>query len=122
MARETHLHETAGHDLCDVDPRQLHAAAVAGDPGSTEVLAWAGHKLGVMMGSVVNLLDIRVFIVGGGVSQAGDFILDPAREALKRSVMPSMLDGVQVLQETRGNDVALLGAARLVFEHLEDQG
>ena len=120
LARETHLHETAGHDLCDVDPRQLHAAAVAGDPGATEVLAWAGHKLGVLLGSVVNLLDIRVFIVGGGVSQAGDYILEPARQALQRAVMPSMLDGVEVIQETRGNEVALLGAARLVFEHAED--
>ena len=120
LARDTHLHETAGHDLCDVDPRQLHAAAAAGDPGSTEVLAWAGHKLGVMLGSVVNLLDIRVFVVGGGVSQAGDYILGPARAALNRSVMPSMLDGVQILREERGNEVALLGAARLVFEHLDD--
>ena len=120
LARETHLHETAGHDLCDVDPRQLHAAAVAGDPGATEVLAWAGHKLGVMLGSVVNLLDIRVVIVGGGVSQAGDFILDPARAALQRAVMPSMLEGVQILRETKGNEVALLGAARLAFEHRDD--
>ena len=122
LARETHLHETAGRDLCDVDPRQLHAAATAGDPGSTEVLAWAGHKLGVMLGSVVNLLDIRVIIVGGGVSQAGDFLLEPARQALRRAVMPSMLDGVQILREEKGNDVALLGAARLAFEYHEDGG
>ena len=120
LARETHLHETAGQDLCDVDPQQLHAAAAAGDPAATEVLAWAGHKLGVLLGSVVNLLDIRVLIVGGGVSQAGEFLLEPAREALRRAVMPSMLEGVQILQETKGNTVALLGAARLAFEHHED--
>lgn len=120
LARETHLRETAGQDLCDVDPRQLHAAAVAGDPASIEVLAWAGHKLGVLLGSVVNLLDIRVIVVGGGVSQAGDYLLDPAREALQRAVMPAMLEGVQVLREEKGNDVALLGAARLAFEYHED--
>lgn len=120
LARETHLHETAGADLCDVTPHGLHAAAVAGDAAAAEVLAWAGHKLGVMLGSVVNLLDIRKIVVGGGVSAAGDFILGPAREALRRAVMPSMLEGVEIVQETRGNDVALLGAARLVFEYHED--
>ncbi len=120
LARETSLHGTAGHDLCDISPERLHTSAVAGDPAAREVLAWAGHKLGVLMGSVVNLLDIRTFVVGGGVSQADSFLLDPAREALKRSVMPAMADGVQVLRETKGNDVALLGAARLVFEHLDD--
>ena len=120
LARDTHLHTTAGHDLCDVTPERLHTSAEAGDPAAQEVLAWAGHKLGVLMGSVVNLLDVRTFVVGGGVSQAGDWLLGPARQALARSVMPSMADGVRVVRETRGNDVALLGAARLVFEALDD--
>ena len=120
LARDTHLHQTSGHDLCDVTPERLHTSAVAGDAAAQEVLAWAGHKLGVLLGSVVNLLDIRTFVVGGGVSQAAEWLLDPAREALARSVMPSMAEGVQIVRETRGNDVALLGAARLVFEHLDD--
>ncbi len=120
LARDTHLHQTSGHDLCDVTPERLHTSAVAGDPAAQELLAWAGHKLGVLMGSVVNLLDIRTFVVGGGVSNAGPWLLDPARKALQRAVMPSMAEGVRVVRETRGNDVALLGAARLVFEHLDD--
>jgi glucokinase len=120
MARDTPLRETSGPDMLDLTPHLLHEAALRGDVPAREVLAWAGHKLGVMLGSVVNLLDIRTVIVGGGVSQAGDFILGPAREALLRQVMPGMREGVQILQETRGNDVALLGAARMVFEHHED--
>ncbi|MDT0631625.1 ROK family protein [Rubrivirga sp. S365] len=121
LARETHLHQTAGRDLTDVTPQHLHRAAVAGDPAAREVLAWAGHKLGVLLGSVVSLLDIRKIVVGGGVSQAGDYLLDPARETIERFVMPPMLDGVEIVRETRGNEVALLGAARLAFEHHEDR-
>ena len=121
LARETHLHQTAGQDLCDVTPQRLHAAAVAGDPAAQEVLAWAGHKLGVVLGSAINLLDIRKIVVGGGVSQADHFLLDPARETVKRFVIPGMLEGVEIVRETAGNDVALLGAARLVFEHYDDR-
>ena len=120
LARETPLHGTAGRDLCDLTPERLHTSAVAGDPAAREVLAWAGHKLGVLLGSVVNLLDIRTFVVGGGVSRAESFLLDPARQALARSVMPSLAEGVQIVRESKGNDVALLGAARLVFERLDD--
>ena len=120
MARETHLHETAGRDLCDVTPRQLHTAAVAGDKAAQDVLAWAGHKLGVAIGSAINLLDIRKVVVGGGVSNADHFLLDPARETVKRFVIPGMSEGVEIVRETAGNDVALLGAARLVFEHYDD--
>ena len=120
LARDTRLHQTAGHDLCDVTPEHLHTAAAAGDPAAREVLAWAGHKLGVLLGSVVSLLDIRKMVVGGGVSQAGDYLLDPARETVRRFVMPPMQEGIEIVRETRGNDVALLGAARLAFEHHED--
>ena len=121
LARETDLHQTCGDDLRTVTPEHLHRAAVAGDAAAREVLAWAGHKLGVVLGSAVNLLDIRKVVVGGGVSNADEFILGPAREAVRRFVMPSMAEGVEVVRETAGNDVALLGAARLVFEHHEDR-
>ena len=122
LARETSLHDTAGRDLIEMTPERLHASAADGDPAAAEVLAWAGHKLGVLLGSVVHLLDIRKFVVGGGVSKAGAYLLDPAREALRRAVMPGMAEGVEIVREERGNDVALLGAARLVFETLEDAG
>jgi glucokinase len=120
LARETNLHATSGRDLEDVTPQRVHAAALAGDAAAIEVLAWAGHKLGVLLGSVVNLLDIRKVVVGGGVSRAGDFLLDPARDAMRRWTMPSLCDDIEIVQESRGNDVAMLGAARLVFEHLDD--
>lgn len=120
LARETDLFETSGPDLADVTPERLHEAAVAGDPAAREVLAWAGHKLGVVLGSAVNLLDIRKIVVGGGVSNADEYILGPARETIRRFVYPPMFEGVEIVRETRGNDVALLGAARLVFEYHED--
>ncbi len=121
LARETTLHETAGADLADLTPHHLHTAAAAGDAAAREVLAWAGHKLGVAMGSVVNVLDIRKVVVGGGVSAADEFLLGPARASLLKAVMPAMREGVEIVRETRGNDVALLGAARLAFEHAEDR-
>lgn len=120
LARDTELHETAGADLAEITPQAIYEAAADGDEEARAVLSWAGHKLGVMLGSVVNLLDIRKVVVGGGVSAAGDLLLEPARKALRRAVMPAMLDGVEIVQETRGNDVALLGAARLVFEADDD--
>ena len=114
--RESSLHATCGPDLADLTPHALSAAASAGDAAAIEVLAWAGHKLGCALASAVNLLDIRTVVVGGGVAAAGDWLLEPARAALRRQVMPAMRDGLTVVQETRGNDVALLGAACLVFD------
>ena len=117
--RATSLHATCGPDLKDLTPHALSAAAAAGDDAAAEVLAWAGHKLGSALGSAVNLLDVRKVVVGGGVSAAGDVLLAPARVALAQAAMPAMRVGLEIVQETRGNDVALLGAAHLVFEASE---
>lgn len=114
------IHERAGHDLLDITPRMLFEAASDGDTAAKDVLAWAGHKLGCCLGSAVNLLDIRTIIVGGGLSGAGDFILEPARQSIKRFVTPAFRDQITIVQETLGNDAGMLGAARIVFEHLDD--
>lgn len=118
---DTLLHQTAGEDMEDLTPKLLFEAAQAGDVAAQEILAWAGHKLGRGMGSLVNVLDIRKVVVGGGVSAAGDFILEPARKALLDGVMPGLRDGVELVQETLGNQVGMLGAASLAFAYLDEQ-
>ncbi len=119
--RPSILHEWAGRDLARLSPKMLHQAAEQGDEPAREVLAWAGHKLGVALASVVNLLDIRKLVVGGGVSAAGHYLLDPARMALHGAVMPSLSEGLELVRETRGNEVGVLGAARLAFEDAESK-
>ncbi|GAB5521534.1 MAG: ROK family protein [Rhodothermales bacterium] len=113
------IHETAGDDLEGLTPKLLYEAALQGDKASRDMLAWAGHKLGVALGSCVNLLDIRKFVVGGGVSAAGDFVLEPVRQTITDYVIPSLRDGIEVIRETRGNEVGMLGAAHLIFQHLD---
>ena len=118
---ESLIHGMAKPDLSDITPLMLFRAAERGDQASIDVLAWAGHKLGCALASAINLLDIRKVVVGGGVSAAGSFILEPARHALLSQVMPGSREGVELIQETLGNQVGMLGAARLVFEYLDEQ-
>jgi glucokinase len=108
--------ELTDDDLDALTPRLLHEAAREGDDAAQDILAWAGHKLGCVLGSAVNLLDIRTIVVGGGVSSAGDFILEPARQTLPQYVTPGLRSDLRILREERGNEVSLLGAARLAFD------
>ncbi len=119
---ESMIHQMAENDLHGITPKMLHDAALAGDEGSIEILAWAGHKLGCALGSTVNILDIRKFVIGGGLSAAGDFILSSARSALHDFVTPALRPGLEVVQETLGNEVGMLGAGRLVFQHIDQYG
>lgn len=115
------LHDLVGEDLDQLTPRILYEAAREGDEVAQDLLAWAGHKLGCVLGAAVNLLDIRTIIVGGGVSGAGAYILDPARRVLPTFVVPGLRENLQVQQEELGNEVSLLGAARLAFEGRDAQ-
>lgn len=117
---DAQLHKRAGPQLLDLTPRMLYEAANDGDTLAREILAWAGHKLGCVLGSAVNLLDIRKIVVGGGVSGAGDYILESTRRTLPRYVVPGLREGLEVILEERGNDVGLAGAAHLVFQNTEN--
>lgn len=116
---ESSIHEMAGEDLKDLTPLMLFEAARDGDEPAREILDWAGHKLGVALGSAVNLLDIRKIVVGGGLSAAGDFILEPARRSIQDYVMPDHRGNVEIIRETLGNEAGILGAAHLVFQFLD---
>ncbi|NNE33778.1 MAG: ROK family protein, partial [Rhodothermales bacterium] len=112
------LHERAGNDLEELTSKMLFDAAQDGDKDAVGIFRWAGHKLGCVLGSAINLLDIRTVIVGGGTSGAGDLILDSARETILDFVTPALHDGIRIVREDRGNEVAMLGAARLAQEAL----
>ena len=62
------------------------AAAVAGDPDARAALATVGDRLGVGLAALVSALDPALVVIGGGVSAAGDLLLEPARAALRRAV------------------------------------
>ncbi len=112
------LHEQAGPNLENISSKMLFEAAQAGDKDAIEIFHWAGHKLGCVLGSAINLLDIRTVIVGGGTSAAGNLILDAARETILDFVTPALREGIRILRETRGNEVAMLGAAQLALDAL----
>lgn len=116
---ESSLHHIATNDPDSLSPRDLFDAAVDGDKAAAEILAWAGHKLGVLLGSAVNLLDIRKIVVGGGLSAAGEYILGPARTTIEEFVTHGLRPGLEIIQEPRGNEVGVLGAAHLVFQEAE---
>lgn len=110
------IHDLVDGDLNRITPRVLYEAAQQGDTAARKIFEWAGHKLGCVLGSAINLLDIRTIIVGGGVSGAGDLLLDPARDVLPHYVVPGLRDHLQMHREKLGNEVGVLGAARLVFD------
>ena len=81
-------------ELCGGDPARLTGpmvsqAAEEGDLLARQAFASVGDWLGVGVANLVAALDPEVVVVGGGVSAAGDRLLEPARAALARSLVGS---------------------------------
>ena len=103
------------NDYSRLSPRHIEYAAHAGDTVAQAVWQRAGSLLGTALASVTALMDIRKFVIGGGISGAGELILAPARKQLHASTHPSMHDGLEVVPAFLGNKAGMHGAAALCF-------
>ena len=104
----------AGGDPQAIDGPLITRAAQEGDPFAIEQLANLGRWLGEGIAALATILDPAAVAVGGGVSEAGDLILDPVREAFARHLSGLPYRPLaQVRPATLGNRAGLIGAADL---------
>ncbi|HET9309733.1 MAG TPA: ROK family protein [Actinomycetota bacterium] len=121
LAAERHpdseLAKIAGGDAAIVTGAMVTQAARGGDAVSVGILLDVGYRLGVGIAGLVNVLDPDLVVIGGGVSDAGDLLLEPVRDAFRRSVeAPDRRPKVPIVRAALGADSAAIGAAALVFE------
>jgi glucokinase len=93
--------------------------ARAGDPCARDTLEEAGMWIAQAFGSLLNVLDLEACIVGGGVSEAGEILLEPIRRHLPDHCWRQTGSGVIVRTAELRNDAGILGAAAQAFERLE---
>lgn len=89
-------------------------AAREGDPLARELLGEIGRWLGVGIANLAAALDPGTFVIGGGVSAAGELLLGPAREAFRRQLTGrGYRPEARIVAAELGNEAGLVGAADL---------
>ncbi|HEV2425778.1 MAG TPA: ROK family protein [Terriglobia bacterium] len=104
-----------------MDTREVVAFARRGNRRAREVIREAGRDLGRALANVVDLLNPEMIIVGGGAAAAGNLLLDPAREELKRWAQPLAARQMRIRRSRLGWRVGLLGIARLCFDRFQTE-
>lgn len=97
------------------DGAELAQLAADGDEVARAALARSGRAVGLVVGSVAALLDVRVVVVGGGLSQSGPALWEPLQEAFAQQARLPFLAGARVVPPRLGGDASLVGAAALVL-------
>lgn len=84
-----------------------------GDDFSLMMIERTGKYIGTGVASVINLLNIERIVLGGGVMQAGELILNPIIQEAKRRAFQPCFEATQILAASLGDDAATIGAAML---------
>jgi glucokinase len=108
----TDLLARAGGDPMALTGPMITEAAREGDPTATELFAEIGHWLGVGIANLAAALDPGLFVIGGGVSAAGDLLLEPARATFRRTLTGrGYRPEAPIVLAALSNDAGLIGAA-----------
>ncbi|RFU61895.1 ROK family glucokinase [Bacillus sp. V59.32b] len=121
-ALETHTEVSKLHEIINnngnLSAKDIFESAYSGDPLANEVIQKISNYLGLAIANIANALNPEKVILGGGVSKAGDQLLDPVRAAFSRYAFKRVRESTQIDIATLGNDAGVIGAAWLVKSEL----
>jgi predicted NBD/HSP70 family sugar kinase len=98
----------------DLTPERMLELAKEGDPACRRVIGDAARAVGTVVAALCNQLNPERIVVGGTVSPAGELVLQPMRDVVRRSAIPAAADHAQIVQGALGERAELLGALILV--------
>ena len=117
LARKKMEHETRATILTkeDLSAKAVFDAVKEGDEVAIEVATEMGNYLGHAMADMAAVLDPAVFVIGGGVSKAGEVLLSFIEKPFMEKAFLANKN-VKFKLATLGNDAGICGAAKLVLE------
>ena len=98
-----------------VTAKNVLDAAKAGDELAVDVMEVVGHYLGLALSQLALTVDPEIFVIGGGVSKAGQFLIDVIDKHYDKYMVISKNRPIIGLA-TLGNDAGIYGAARLILD------
>lgn len=113
MGLAPELHRIVGGDSGKVTPREMHAAAEAGDEKILEVLKFAGGYIGIAAANIVTMVHPELIVLGGGVAGLGDVLVNTVRDVITQRVGMVPATSVQVERTLLGSQAGLWGAIAL---------
>ncbi|QHT58902.1 ROK family glucokinase [Paenibacillus lycopersici] len=99
----------------NITAKDVIDAAKAGDEAAARIVNRAAFYLGKSMAAVAVVLNPQRFIIGGGVSKAGEFLFEQIREVFRKTAPDMAQEGVEIVPAILGNDAGVVGAAGLII-------
>lgn len=112
---ESAIRALANNDLNAVSGKTVGDAALQGDALAIDLIREAGFLVGLGIASLMHLFNPQIFVIGGGVTNTGDLLFEPMRQAARTHTLDAAYhENVPIVPAALGDNVALIGAAALV--------
>ncbi len=102
------------------EPATMGKLAQAGDPAALQFWEEYGKTLGAGLASLIYVLTPEAIIIGGGISASAEFFLPSTVEEINQRVVSPSRDGLKLLPAKLGNQAGMLGAAKLVWDEIDN--
>ncbi len=99
-------------------PKRLARLAACGDKHAVNIWKNLGKNLGVGISILVNVLNVKTVVVGGGLSAAWDFFIDNTLEEVTTRTLRGPATGLEIKKSALGGDAGVIGAAYLAQDGL----
>ena len=99
------------YDLNRVTPELIERAARAGDEIAKNIYEKAGYYIGLAAANICVSIGPRRIIIGGGVANAGDLLLEPIRRTVLERVRVMPIEQVEVVASELGSNAGVIGVA-----------
>ncbi|MEH7109499.1 ROK family glucokinase [Bacillus sp. JJ1764] len=102
-----------------ITAKDVFDTAKNGDAISLKVLNEVGFHLGLTFSTIANTLNPEKIVMGGGVSKAGDILLNTVKEYFNQFAFSAVRNSTEISLATLGNDAGVLGAAWLIRKNIK---
>ncbi len=103
----------------EISTRRLLELSASGDAAAQRLIGDAGRVLGVAIANLCNIVNPELVVIGGDLTLAGDVLLDPVREVVRRNAIPSAAADTEIAAGVLGERAEMLGALALVMHESE---
>lgn len=105
------------YSINDLTSQSVFECAIKGDTIANEIFDFTGKILGEALANFVMFSSPEAIILFGGLTKAGDLIMNPTRQAMEDNLLPIFKNKVKLMfSELKEADAAILGASALVWD------
>ncbi len=98
-------------ELSRITAETVYEAIVAGDDYSKEVMRETAQFLGAGIANLINILNPGMVVISGGVTRAGDRLLEPLKKEVRRRAFSHASENCQIVASSLGSMAGVIGAA-----------